>query len=139
MPALPGRVQTLEVSNDSGTTWVKVGKLQDAELSRERNTIDTTNKDDGEFNSFVLGTQTNRITGTVVLDESDQGQQILEQAYENATTLKFRWRNKTGTGFKQYTADGIVTRWPTSAPVGGAQTHAFEVQITGAVTSSNQP
>lgn len=135
---VPGRVQRLAASADGGSTWVTVGGLQDAEYSSEAATIDTTSKDSGEYSEFLYGITTQRITGTVLLDEANQGQSILHNAHKDKTIIKVRWRAKEATGWKQYIADALVTRWPQSAPVTGPQTRAFELQLTGAPTESTQ-
>lgn len=136
-----GRVATLEVSNDGGTTWMKVGRVIDANLNANRAEVDASDQDDGANSSWLRGRRDLTIDGTLRYDPEDQGQQLLEESYfadDPEPDLKVRWRSKEAVGEPEYIADGFVTTWQQSRPDEAPQDVSFTIRLSGAVSHDDQ-
>jgi len=141
MAKLLGRVATLEVSDDGGTTWTKVGRVIEANWNGNRAEIDASDQDDGADSSWLRGRRDTTIDGTLRYDPDDAGQQLLEQSFFADTPepdLKVRWRSEVGSGKPERMADGFVTTWQQSRPDEAPQDISFTIRLSGIVTVGSQ-
>lgn len=133
-----GRLRTVEVSTDGGTTWLNVGRLTDSTWNGSRAEINATDGDSGDSEEYMAGRANHSLEVTARYDEANEGQQAVEEAFFTGTTIKARWRAKTGVGEKERTADAIVTACSSPSPDGDTTNLSATIRITGAVTRADQ-
>lgn len=136
-----GRVGVLEVSEDGGTSWVKVGRVVDATLNANRTEIDASDQDDGANSSWLRGRRDLTIDGTLRYDPTDPGQEILESSFFNddpEPDIKVRWRSKEASGEPEYVADGFVSTWTQARPDEAPQDMTFTIRLSGVVQPQQQ-
>ncbi len=138
MARVAGRLSTLDVSTDGGTTYTAVGCIQDATLNGEGEEIDVTCHDDGVFRAFLAGRGAYTIDLTCIWDEADAGQGILETAHFNRSIYDFRWRQQVASGLREYTAQGLVTAFTPGGPNDDAAGLDISIRLTGTVTRAAQ-
>jgi len=71
-------------------------------------------------------------------DESDPGQDIIRTAAFARTLIYFRFRPATGTGSKEYIAQGVVESFKCSSPNSGVIQFSLEVRLSGSFTIQAQ-
>lgn len=133
-----GRLRSIAISTDGGTTWTPVGNLTDGTWNGTRDEVESTDADSGDSKEFLAGRQSHTLDFTCRYNEADAGQAALETAFFDGTTPKFRWRSETLTGIKERQADGIVTALNHQTPDADTQNLTGTIRITGAVTKSTQ-
>lgn len=131
-------------------TFVAIGGRTSGSLSISSNEVDTSNLDDGEFTSFLLGRTTITLdvesrfdpvgdSGGVGLAEELAGD--LDDGGGNFKALRaFQVAPRgTGSGAPQYSFDGYITSYDISMDDDGAVNVSFSVRATGASTGATAP
>lgn len=134
-----GRLGTVEISTDGGSTYNPIGKMTNPKYSLNQSAIKTTTHDSGAFEESIPG----RISGTLdipcLLDEADVGQVAMLTAITSQTVAKFRFRAKgAGVGNFQFVSDGWVSDGEQDAPLDDAADLTFKVNLTGTIAKSTQ-
>jgi hypothetical protein len=139
MAVSKGRLGTVEVSTDGGSTYNPIGKLINPKYTMNTAAIKTTTHDSGAFDESLPG----RISGSLdlpcLLDEADAQQVALLNGITGQTVFKFRFRTKgAGVGNFQYIADGWVSDGEQDAPLDDAADMSFKITLTGTIAKSTQ-
>jgi hypothetical protein len=104
-------------------------------------TIDVTDQQSGDFREFIHDRGTGTIEWAGLLEEASTAQTAMVAAYIAKTVHYYQWRTEgssgTGSGYPAYKAQGIITKCTVAAPKDGAQTLAFTLQLTGAISKAN--
>jgi hypothetical protein len=87
-----GRVATVYVSDDGGSTYNKVGELKDADMTSNQDLHDATSNDDGLYKVDLQGHKKATLSFTCNYDPSDTAQAEIEAAYYASTALLWKFR-----------------------------------------------
>jgi len=137
-----GRITTLSIATAliPSVVFTAISGSRDLNLTLNRETIDVTSRDSAGWKQFISGDATAGISGDVVYQEDDLGQQELTNLVFSGVPTKVRFRPLgLATGNDEYEADCIVTKADISSPVSGEMSMAFEFKISGAPTLVLQP
>lgn len=137
MAKIAGKLQTLEI--DDGGGFVTINGIVDATLNGEVDQLDSTTHDNVNSRTFIPNRFSGTIDGTLKWDEADAGQVDVMDSFLNKTTVSYRFRMQTGTGFYEFTASGNVNTFNASGPNDDVAEIAFTIQITGDLTRATQP
>jgi TP901-1 family phage major tail protein len=119
---------------DSEPSWTVVGGQQNATLSEERETIETSNKgSDGEAREFESGFFEWKIEADGIYVPNDTAYLAIKNAIRNGTKMKVRIKEDS-----TYTQEGyvLVTSRELDAPWDDATTYSIELQGTGPITDN---
>lgn len=132
-----GRVATVEVSSDGGTTFFEVGEVKDPTFPQNRDLHDATANDDGIDKVDLRGHKQRSLTFTCNFDSSDTGQNMMRAAYDSDTDIRFRYRPEGNVAGKpEYEFDGNFNSLELNTPTQGISELSADVQSSGAVTST---
>lgn len=111
-----------------------VGGQQGCTLSMEADTIDTSNKNDFGWASFIGGAKQWSVScdGQFVVD--DQGQKAIMDAFINGTEVEIEMKNQAETIY--YKGKAVVTSVEVDAQFDDVATLSVEFQGKGALTTS---
>lgn len=102
----------IEVFDSIGLSWVRPAKQESGTLTRNADTVDTTNKDDAGWRQFLAGNRGFEVTFTALFDETDPGYLLLEDAFNSGDAINTRvWD-----GTRYHTGDTRVTDLGVEAP-----------------------
>jgi predicted secreted protein len=127
------RLAKLAISPDNGVgSYVDVSNIQSIKLGGKRATYKRTTKDTGDGEEHAAGRRDTTMSADGLYIEDDAGQEAVRTAYENGTTVWFRYRPDTGGGKKQFRCQGIVTGMDDDSPDGDADDSlSISIQLTG--------
>jgi len=112
----------------------KVAVATSHTLSFERETIETTSKDDGTTATFLPGKKTATVSVEGYVDpNSSQNFDDLYSLYDNDTTFSFKYTDEV-VGNKRYEGTCFFTSLERSGGQNEAETFSGELQITGSVS-----
>ena len=135
-----GRVNRIAVSDDGGTIYSDLGCLQDASLSAEKDQIDSTCKNDGQYRQFLDGHLAATIDFTLAYDETDPGQTKAAASFYGGADVDIRFRMTTGAGLEEIVdVKASVSSWTLDAPLEGLATVSGTFQLKGDFSPSAQP
>lgn len=115
--AIPGRLAYLEVSQDGGGTYQRLGGLVDATLNINIDELETTSHDSDGHREYIPNHDDATIDGTIRWLEGDPGQEILLMQGISKVVLQFRFRMQNAPGRKLFVASGFPTAMSPSAPL----------------------
>lgn len=138
MAASPGRLGTVEVSTDGGTTYLAVGLISDFQFAFPNDPIDTTTFDDQGNKSEDYGESQCVVDVTMNLDESDAGQDALREASDTKVKRDFRVRRVVGAGLREYTFNGVVRNFNTGNSRNAVVSATAQIASSGVVTVAAQ-
>jgi len=119
----------------TASDYTLVGNVTDVSISRSRNTLDTSNKDDGDETSLISGRRSNTVSGSANWDHtSNAGQLMFTTALNAANGTIYFLVTSTATGEPEFHGSGVVTQADLSFPDEGISTLAFSVAVNGALT-----
>lgn len=131
MSAIAGRISTLEVSTDGGTSYDPVGKLVDATLNLNVDELECTTHDSAGAREYLPNHHDATLDGTLRWDQDDVGQGvILDKAFDK-TLAKYRFRIETGTGRLEFVADGFATTYSPGTPLDDTTNIDFTIRLSG--------
>lgn len=140
---IPGKLSSLEVSDDGGTTWTPVLGRVDMTLNLEKGEIDASHMDSKDWSDFLHGRKSASIDFSLRYIEDDAGQGLLIDNYFASqlaeTLLDVRFRLRTGSGDREFTAKGFVTSLTITAADEAPSDMNGTLRISGAVTPADQP
>lgn len=128
--AIPGRLAELEVSQDGGATYQKVGGVVDATLNINVDELETTSHDSEGHREYIPNHDDASIDGTVRWLEGDPGQEILLMQGINKVSLQFRFRMQRAMGRKIFVASGFFTSFSPSGPLDDTADADFTVRLS---------
>lgn len=99
-----GDVSFLELSDDGGSTWTRLGNEQTMTVNENRDEIEVTDKDSQGFREYLASYKDLTIDVEGYLNPDDSGQAILIDHVLNDTSIQARWAFVEGTGEDQYEA-----------------------------------
>lgn len=135
-----GRTSTVYVSDDGGSSYVKVGEVKDPSASLARDLQDATSNDDGLWKVDVAGHKKLSLSWACNYDESDAGQEDIIAAEYSDTQLMFKFRPSGDTaGNKEYIGTFNVSSVEISTPTQGVAELSISIESSGAVTRQNIP
>ena len=139
MAVTRGRLGTVELSTDGGSTFNAIGKIIDAEIAVESSEITVTSHDSDDWEEFLQGRKSANIEVSCRYDEADAGQDAAVQLmYDEAVgDIRFRARGATLTA-REYTASCFVKAAPINSPNDEENKQAFTIRLTGPVTRATQ-
>lgn len=131
---------TLEVSDDSGSTYNEVAEVTDFNLGLDRNAIDFSNIDSPFEVERKGGKRDSSPSITANYIPTDTGQAALRAAYfSDSGSVRLRFRPKgSGSGNEQFVADYIVTGFDVSGTQGDKNELSVELSQESSVTRSTQ-
>jgi len=135
-----GRIATLEVSTDGGTTWLTVGEAKDLALSLPQDLHDATTYSDDIWKVDLRGHRQVTLTYTCQYDKADAGQLALISSYFSGTGIRHRVRPEGNTSTaKEFEFDSNFNSLEISPPTQGISELSVDVQSTGTVTQTTIP
>lgn len=136
---IAGKVSSLEVSTNGGSTWTLVTGRVDMTLNLNKGEIEASHMDGGDWSNYLAGRKDATVDFTLRYMEDDPGQVILiDNYFGSGTEIDVRFRLQTGTGKNQFSGKGIVTSL-SPAPGDEAPTDmSGTIRINGALTKAAQ-
>lgn len=128
--AIPGRLAFLEVSQDGGASFQRLGGLVDATLNINIDELETTSHDSDGHREYIANHDDATIDGTIRWLEGDPGQEILLMQGINKVPLSFRFRMQNVPGRKLFVAGGFPTAISPSAPLDDTADADFTVRLS---------
>ena len=128
-----GRYGTLEVSDDNGANWYRVGKVVDMAANFAIEEVDCTSHDSNGVRESHPSFNTLTITSSCNYDDLDPGQNIVFDAMVLGATPKFRYRPVTGTGRREIIGDGFSTANDLASPNEDKATYDISVKLNNFV------
>ena len=146
MPKFNGTLMALYVSltapgnPQSIAGYSRVGYTKDLKLPRSRAEIDTSDKDTGLDSGVVGGRRSANMSATINLldDNSDAGQQKIEQAYASERGEIWFLATQNVAGRKQYWGKAVVTQCDLDFPEEQLARMAFGAKVDGVLSSGIQ-
>lgn len=139
----PGKKFTLEISEDSGTTWLLVGGVQDLTYSTTNPETDVTSQSTtGEFQEHTFnGFTSAQISGSGVSDSRVSAtltayQKLYSKAYTGDRTVLARIQDDAAAPTLSFEGLFIITSLNTSAPIQGQVNFDFSMQSAEDVTAT---
>lgn len=133
-------------------TFVTLGGKVSGSLSISSVEVDTTNADDGEFTSFLLGSTTVTLSAELRLDRTDAGQEDVElvasdlgdgtdpgSTFKDLQAFAVYPEGNDVTGKPMYAFDGYITSWDVSIGHDDAVNVSIEAKSTGPSTGASAP
>lgn len=138
MAKVAGRIQTLDVSTDGGSTWTAVGGIVDGSFNGSQEELDSTAHDDGQYRTYVPGRKDFTIDVPLRWNQDDSGQAVLKAAFFAATVLTVRFRMEVGSGRDNWQASAFVTSFAPSGPNDDIASLDCSLRISSSVSPSAQ-
>lgn len=115
--------------------YALIGKATDISISRSRNAIDTSTKDDGDNSSFISGRRNETVSISGLFDHTeDAGYTKLSDAFEASNGTVYFLVTSTTSGDTEWHGSGVITDLSTSFADESASTFTATLQVTGALT-----
>ena len=122
-------------ADNADAAYALVGKATDISISRSRNAIDTSTKDDGDNSSFISGRRNETVSISGLFDHTeDSGYTKLSDAFEAATGTVYFLVTSATTGDTEWHGSGVITDLSTSFADESASTFTATIQVSGAFT-----
>ena len=138
MPKIAGRISTIEISTDGGSTFHEVKGASDVTLSGNQAELTTTSHDSGQFEEYIPGRKDFTIDLGLRYDEADPGQDLLMDSFYSGTTVDWRFRMQVGTGLDQYLCKGFCSSLSPAGPNDDVASMDATIRVTGPVTRQTQ-
>jgi len=116
MTCVLGRLGTLEVSNDGGVTYSKLGGLMDATINIGVDELECTSHDSGGAREYVPNYHDITIDFSNHWDDFDVGQSIVLLAMFAKTLFRVRFRLQVTAGAKQFEGEAFATSLTAGSP-----------------------
>lgn len=127
MPAIPGRLAKLTVSDDGGTTYKGVGGIVDVTFNMNIDELETTTHDSAGAREYIPNHHDVTLDVSARWLELDPGQEALLQATFAKTSLLFKFTMQTASGRKIFTGRCFPT---TASPAGPLDdTGSFDLSL----------
>jgi TP901-1 family phage major tail protein len=114
--------------------WTSIGGQRTLSLGRTADEIETSDKTSAGWKSFLAGLKEWTLEVEVVIEESDNGRQTLEDAYENDTRLDIAVQLDASTIYRGY---ANITDFSLEAPYDDAWTGSLTLKGDGALTPTS--
>ncbi len=135
-----GRFGSLEVSDDGGANYTRVGGLEEIDPDGNLDEVECTNKDSGKVREYLHGRRDLTVAANGFWDNTDPGQQLVKDAFYDLTNLLLRFRMEDLEGADEWLdVDSIVTNYAPGSPNDDATTLAMSFRVTGEHTPTPQP
>lgn len=123
----------LKIKKDTG--YIPVGGQTGATINRSSDTIDVTNKVSDGYKEYVAGWKDWSVDCDAFVTLGDEGQELLEAAYEAGTAVEVDIRIGADANAKgvTYTGVALVTSLSTDLSQDDAVTYSLSLQGTGAL------
>lgn len=115
MPAIPGRLAKLTVSNDGGTTYLPVGGIVDVTFNLNIDELETTTHDSAGAREYIPNHHDVTLDISARWLDGDPGQEALMQSTFFKTTVLFKFTMQSASGRKIFTGRAFPT---TASPAG---------------------
>lgn len=138
MAKTKGRLATLEVSTDGGSTFTTVGCGRDITVNLETSEINSTCRDDGAWEAYLPNRNSGSVDLNVLWDESNSGLSTVKDAWLAQTEYDYRFRFQTSAGLLEYEFAAFVTNFTWNAPSDDIANVDLTLRINGQVTEGTQ-
>lgn len=128
--AIPGRLAYMEVSQDSGVSYQRIGGLVDATLNINIDELETTTHDSDGHREYIPNHDDATIDGNLRWFEGDPGQEILLMQGIQKVVLQFRFRMQNGVGKKLFVGSGFFTSMSPTAPLDDTADADFTIRLS---------
>jgi hypothetical protein len=115
--AIPGRLSYLEVSQDGGAVYHRIGGLVDATLNINIDELETTSHDSDGHREYLPNHDDATVDGSMRWLEGDPGQEILLMQGVQKILMQFRFRLQNAPGRKLFVASGFPTSFGIAGPL----------------------
>jgi TP901-1 family phage major tail protein len=128
----------VQVEGATPGTYITIASQKGAKFTEDVDTIETTSKSSGGWKEYdyALGGWKISCDGAYVLN--DVAYDKLKTAMRAKTKVKVKW-SETGTSGDVEQGDALVTSRELDAPYDDAVTYSFELQGTGAPSTTTNP
>jgi hypothetical protein len=116
MTCVLGRLGELEVSNDGGVTFVKLGQLVDATLNISVDELECTSHDSGGAREFEPNYHDITLDFSNRWNDFDAGQSIVLLAIFAKTKFRARFTLQTASGAKEFESEAFATSVTVGSP-----------------------
>jgi len=116
----------------TGAAWVKPGGQEDTTLTRNKDTVETTDKDSDGWKENIDGFKGWEVSCPMFFEEADSGQVAIQQAFENNDRLQIRVFD----GTSYHTGYSRVTSYEMAAPATDAVKISCSFTGDGALAES---
>lgn len=138
MPKIAGRLSTLEISTDGGTTYLEVKGAADMTLNGSTAELTTTSHDSGGFEEYIPGRSDFTIDLSLRHDEADPGQDLLQDSFFSKTVVDWRFRMQVFAGLDEYKVKGFISSLSPAGPNDDVASMDATIRCTGVMTRSSQ-
>ncbi len=140
MSKVHGRFGSLLVSDDGGSTYIRVGGLEEIDPDGNLDEVECTNKDSGKVREYLAGRRDLVVSANGFWDGTDPGQLIVKTAFYDISNLLLQFRMEDLTGADEWLdVDSIVTNYAPGSPNDDATTLALSFRVTGEHIPTAQP
>lgn len=129
--AIAGRLTTVEVSIDNGTSWINLGGVIDASLSINIDELETTDHDSGGARTYIPNHHDATMDCSLRWEDGDAGQDIVLDAIFAKSIIDFRFRLASGVGNYQFLAKGFATSAAPSGPLDDTASFDSTFRLSG--------
>jgi hypothetical protein len=134
-----GRIGAIYVDTDSSISGaLEIGKITDATFTMNKDMIDATTKDSGDYRSYKDGFKDATIEVSALWDETDAGQLLVRAAYFADSDLYAWFRVEDTTGEADFPAQVLVSNMTIGDPMEGMASVDFTLQVTGSFAEADQ-
>lgn len=135
--AYAGTSSPSDGSSASDAAYSLVGKVTDISISRSRNAIETSTKDDGDESTFISGRRNQTVTISGYFDHTeDAGYTKLSDAYEASNGTVYFLVTSTTSGDTEWYGSGVITDLSTNFADESTSTFTATIQVSGALTEA---
>ena len=115
--------------------YTLVGNVTSTSLSRSRNALDKSSKDDGDNSTFIAGRRNQSVSVSGNFDHTeDAGYTVLSDAYEAANGTVYWLISSTTSGDTEWHGSGPITQLDLQFDDESISTFSCAIQASGAVT-----
>lgn len=116
MSCILGRLGVLEVSNDGGLNFTKLGNLREATVNIAVDELECTSHDSGGAREFIPNFHDITIDFSNLWDDFDAGQSIVLLAMFAKTLFRVRFTLQTAAGARVFEGESFATSLTVASP-----------------------
>lgn len=121
----------------AASSYTLVGGIRNVSITRARNAMDKSSKDDGDESTFVAGRRNNTVSFDGVWDHTeDAGYTLLSNAYEAGNGTIYFLVTSTTNGDTEFYGAGVITQLDVAFPDEDISTFTGSIQVSGALTEA---
>ena len=121
----------------SDAAYALAAHVVNSNITKARNPVDTSSKDDGYESTFVSGRRVNVVSGTMRFDKvAATGYTKLKTVYEAAAGTVWFLVTSDVIGDTEWSGSGMLTQFDVTMDDETVMEVAFSIQVTGAISEA---